>query len=175
MFAAVLGIDAAAKAWAVWALTEPVRIADWLYLMLHRNSGLFLGTVPVSAAYWICVGAALAWFGWRALRSKPSVAERLPGRDPGGRRGQRHRSGTRGTVVDFIGVGPISGDRWLVVNLADLAMVVGALALACFLLRTWRFDRNRPAGARACHPAGFGTAGAQATAVNGKACKFSKT
>ena len=133
-FIGVLGIDIATKAWAKVDLTEPVRIADWLYLILHRNSGLLLGTVPLSAGYWICVCAASGWFGWRALRSTSvpiavCLAVALAGL-MGNAIGQ-----AQGGVVDFIGVGPIAGDAWLVVNVADLALVGSGLALGIYLIR----------------------------------------
>ena len=132
-FAGVLGIDHFTKAWAAAYLTEPVRVADWLCLMLQRNAGMFFGTVPVSAEYWVCVGVALVWFGWRAFRSTSApvavcLAVVLAG-VTGNAIGQ-----ARGAVVDFIGFGPITRDMWLVVNIADLAMVAGALALAFFLV-----------------------------------------
>ena len=134
VFAGLLGIDAATKAWAVTSLTEPVPIADWLYLMLHRNTGLFLGTVPVSAGYWVGVVTATGWFGWRALRSTSvplviCLAMILAGLT-GNAIGQ-----AQGAVVDFIGVGPITGDLWLVANVADLALVGGVLALGICLTR----------------------------------------
>lgn len=134
VFAGVLAIDLATKAWAASFLTEPIRIADWLYLMLHRNSGMFLGTVPLSAAYWIVVCAAAGWFGLRALRSKSApiavcLAVVLAGMT-GNAVGQ-----VQGAVVDFIGVGPIVGDAWLIANVADLSLVSGALALGICLLR----------------------------------------
>ena len=133
-FAVVLGIDVAAKAWAAAYLTEPVRIADWLYLMLHRNSGMFLGMVPVSAGYWFGVIAATGWFGWRALRSTSvtlavCLAVILAGL-VGNAIGQ-----AQGAVVDFIGFGPITGGSWLFVNVADLSLVGGALALGIYLIR----------------------------------------
>ena len=133
VFAAVLGIDVGTKSWAAAALTEPVRIADWLYLVLYHNSGLFLGTVPVSAGYWVCVCAATVWFGWRAWRSTSAattvcLAVVLAGLT-GNAIGQ-----AQGAVVDFIGFGPIRGNLWLFVNVADLAMVLGVLALAFFLV-----------------------------------------
>ena len=129
----VLGIDVGTKSWAAAALTEPVRLADWLYLMRFDNSGLFLGTVPVSAGYWICVSAATGWFGWRAWRSTSvaiavCLAVVLAG-IIGNAIGQ-----AQGAVVDFIGFGPITGNLWLFVNVADLAMVLGVLALAFFLV-----------------------------------------
>ena len=143
VFAGVLSIDLVTKAWAAAALTEPVRIAEWLYLMLRHSAGMFLGTVPVSTGYWVCVCAAAGWFGWRALRSSSvpvsvCLAVMLAG-VTGNAIGQ-----AQGAVVDFIGIGPITGDVWLVVNVADLALVVGGLALGCFLIR----DR----ALRACRP-----------------------
>ena len=139
VFALVLEVDIVTKAWAASVLTEPVRVADWLYLMHRHNSGLFLGTVPVSAVYWICVFAAMGWFGWRALRSRSVVfvvclATALAGLT-GNAIGQ-----AQGAVVDFIGVGPVKGDKWLVANVADLALIGGALALGAYLL----WQRVRP-------------------------------
>jgi len=132
LFIGVLGLDLATKAWAAESLTEPVRIADWLYLMLRHNSGMFLGTVPLSAGYWVLVSVAMGWFGWRALRSRNTVlvlclATILAG-VIGNAIGQ-----ARGAVVDFIGIGPITGDVWLVVNVADLALVGGGLVLGLYL------------------------------------------
>ena len=140
-FAAVLGLDVVAKALAAASLTDPVRIADWLYLVLRHNSGMFFGTVPVSAGYWVGVCAALGWFGWRALRATraaPAVclAVALAGL-AGNAIGQK-----RGAVVDFIGVGPVTGNSWLIVNIADLALVGGVLALGAHLI--WERTR-RPA------------------------------
>jgi len=142
VFVGVLGLDLSAKVWAASTFAEPVRIVGWLYLMLHRNSGVFFGTVPVSEAYWICVCVATSWFGWRALRSTSMpvavcLAVVLAG-VTGNAIGQ-----ARGAVVDFIGVGPIADDVWLVVNVADLAMVAGALALAFFLV-SGRMRRAHP-------------------------------
>ena len=136
MFGAVLAGDLATKTWVERVLTEPVRIADWLYLMLHRNSGLFLGTVPVSVGYWICVCAAMCWFGWRALRStnepfKVCLAVVLSGLI-GNAIGQ-----AQGAVVDFIAFGPVTGDSWLVANVADIALVTGGIALGLFLMWEW--------------------------------------
>lgn len=137
-FAGVLGFDIATKAWAAACLTEPVRIADWLYLMLRHSSGVFLGTVPVSAEYWVCVVAALVWFGWRTFRSTSApvaicLAVVLAG-VTGNAIGQ-----AQDAVVDFIGFGPITGDKWLVVNVADLALMGGVLTLGgCLLCRRLR-------------------------------------
>ena len=142
-FAAVLSIDLLTKAWAAVAFAEPVRIADWLYLMLHHNAGMFLGAVPVSAGYWVCVFAVLGWFGWRALRSYSTpvavcVAAALAGLT-GNAIGQ-----AQGAVVDFIGVGPVTGNLWLVANIADLALVVGVLGVGFFRIRERARRAHRP-------------------------------
>ncbi len=135
VFALVLEVDIVTKAWAASVLTESVRVADGFYLMLRHNSGLFFGTVPVSAAYWICVFAAMGWIGWRALRSRNAVLAACLAAVLAGLTGNAIGQ-AQGAVVDFIGVGPVRGDEWLVVNVADLAQVGGVLALGAYLL--WR-------------------------------------
>ena len=136
VFVGGVGLDLATKAWAAASLTEPVRIAEWLRLMLHHNTGMFLGTVPVSGWYWMGMGAAMGWFGWRALHSRSVVvgvclAAALSGLT-GNAIGQ-----ARGAVVDFIALGPIAADdRWLFLNVADLALVGGVLVLGVYLIRT---------------------------------------
>ena len=134
VFAGVLGTDLVTKAWAEASLTEPVRIADWLCLMLRRNSGLFFGTVPVSLGYWMCVCIALGWFGWRALRTTSALLSVCLAAVLAGLAGNAIGQ-AQGAVVDFIGFGPITADTWLVVNVADLALVGGAFALGLYLAR----------------------------------------
>ena len=143
VFAAVSSVDLVTKAWAEAALTEPVRIADWLYLMHHHNSGMFLGVVPVSTGYWVWVCAAAGWFGWRALRSSSvpmsvCLAVVLAG-VAGNAVGQ-----AQGAVVDFIGIGPVTGDVWLVANVADIALVGGAFVLGLYLIRDRVRRAHRP-------------------------------
>ena len=134
VFVGVLAIDLGTKALATASLIEPVRITDWLYLMLHRNSGLFFGTVPVSVGYWICVFAALGWFGWRALRSKSAVVAVCLAIALSGLTGNAIGQ-AQGGVVDFIGLGPVTGDVWLVANVADIALSGGVLTLGVYLIR----------------------------------------
>lgn len=134
-FVGGLGLDVATKAWAATSLTEPVRIAGWLYLMLHHNTGMFLGTVPVSGWYWISVCAAMGWFGWRALHSRSVIVAVCLAAVLSGLTGNAIGQ-ARGAVVDFIGVGPVTSDgRWLFVNAADLALMGGALVLGVYLIR----------------------------------------
>ncbi|MCY4469052.1 MAG: hypothetical protein OXC08_10040, partial [Thiotrichales bacterium] len=76
ILAGVLWVDVAVKEWAQASLREPVRIASWFYLALHHNSGLFLGTLPVSAVsivHWPFVFCALAWLVWRMVRTGNST------------------------------------------------------------------------------------------------------
>ena len=133
MFAVALGLDLATKAWAASALMEPVRIADWLYLMLHHNAGMFLGTVPVSAGYWVGMVAAMGWFGWRALHSTSSALSVCLAAVLAGMTGNAIGQ-AQGAVVDFIAFGPITGNSWMVVNVADIALVGGGLALGLYLI-----------------------------------------
>ena len=135
VFALVLAMDIVTKAWAEAVLTEPVRVAAGFYLMLRHNSGLFLGTVPLPAAYWLCVLAATGWMGWRALRSRNAVLAVCLAAVLAGLAGNAIGQ-AQGAVVDFIGVGPVRGNEWLVVNVADLAQVGGVLVLGVYLL--WR-------------------------------------
>ena len=130
----MLGLDVTAKAWAATSLTDPVRIADWVYLMLQHNVGMFLGTVPVSAEYWVGVFAAMGWFGWRALRSTSAMLAVCLAAILAGLTGNAIGQ-ARGAVVDFIGFGPVTGNVWLVANVADLALAGGALALGACLIR----------------------------------------
>lgn len=142
VFAAVLGVDLATKAWAEASLMEPVRISDWLYLMLRHNSGLFFGTVSVSGAYWVCVCAAMAWFGWRALRTANATHAVFLMVTLAGLTGNAIGQ-ARGVVVDFIGVGPVKGEVWLVGNVADVALVAGGVALGVLLVGQ-RMRRAQP-------------------------------
>ena len=134
-FVSSLTLDLATKTWAAASLTEPVRIADWFYLMLHHNTGMFFGTVPISGWYWIGVCAAFGWFGWRALRSTSATLSVCLAVVLSGLMGNAIGH-AQGAVVDFIGVGPVTGDgRWMIVNVADIALVGGGLALGSCLIR----------------------------------------
>ena len=141
-FVGALGLDLWTKAWAA-SLVKPVRIADWLYLALYHNSGMFFGAVPVSTGYWVFVCAVLGWFGRAALRGPTLVAVCvaiiLSGM-VGNAIGQFY-----GQVVDFIAVGPVTGELWLIANVADFALVGGVLSLGCVLLRA-RFQAARLGG-----------------------------
>ena len=135
-FFGLLGLDIATKVWASASLTEPVRVTDWLYLAHHHNAGMFLGMVPVSSWYWVCVCAALGWFGWRALHSTNVVVAVCLAAALSGLTGNAIGQ-AQGKVVDFIGFGPITADDgWLFVNVADLALVGGVVVLGVYLIRT---------------------------------------
>ena len=84
----------------------------------------------------MCVCAATFWFGWRMLqlRNAPQsvcLAVVLAGL-MGNAIGQ-----AQGAVVDFIAVGPIADDSWLVGNVADLALVGGMFSMGFVLIWEW--------------------------------------
>lgn len=102
--------------------------------MLHHNAGLFVGTVPVSVWYRPCVCAAMGRLGWRVLRTTSvplavCLAVALAGLI-GNAIGQ-----AQDAVVAFLGFWPTNGTEWLVMNVADLALVGGVLALGIHLVR----------------------------------------
>ena len=54
-----------------------------------------------------------------------------------------------GAVVDYVAFGPVAGERWAFVNLADLALLGGGIMLGTVLIRRKLEERgrSRPAGA----------------------------
>lgn len=148
ILAGVLWVDVAIKVWAQASLREPVRITTWFYLAIHHNSGLFLGTVPVSAVsvvHWPFVCCALAWLGWRMVRTSSSTVGAGYALVTGGFVGNVFGR-ANGAVVDYLGFGPVIGDKWAFANLADIAIVGGALVLGAVLVRSrMRASRTRSA------------------------------
>lgn len=134
---AVLWTDLLAKDWAVGALTEPVPVTPWFYLALHGNAGLFLGALPaanVRALYWLVVVGGAGWLLWRIARGSDRTTAVGYALVFGGLAGNA-LSRLQGPVVDFLAFGPVTGDKWLFANLADLFLVAGALVLGVVLVR----------------------------------------
>ena len=143
-FAGILGSDAAVKLWAQAALVEPVRLMSWLDLSLRHNDGLFLGLVPlseVSLVHWLVVSAAALWIGWRMAnvcnRTVATGYALVGGGLAGNLLGRAN-----GAVVDYVGFGPLFGDKWAFFNLADLALVGGAIVLGICLSRRTTVSRH---------------------------------
>ena len=137
IFAGVLWTDVAFKQWAQVALTEPIRVTAWLCLALKHNTGMFLGALPVasvSLAHWLFLGAALVCLGWRMVRTSSLAIGAGYALVTGGVMGNA-LDRVNGTVVDFLGFGPVVDDKWAFANFADMAMLSGALLLGVMLVR----------------------------------------
>lgn len=137
VFTGVLWTDVAFKAWAVGTLVEPLQVTSWFYLAVHHNAGLFLGFVPVSAVsavYWMFTFCAVVWMGQRMLTVGSlsiAVAYALVA---GGFMGNVFGR-IQGVVVDYLAFGPVaSGNTWLFVNLADLALLAGGILISAVLI-----------------------------------------
>ena len=140
--AGVLWTDLVIKQWAENALTEPVRITSWLCLAIQYNAGLFLGAVPVASMpvmHWLFLGAAILCLGWRMTRSSSLAIGVGYALITGGVMGNA-LDRINGTVVDFLGFGPVVDEKWAFANLADFAMLGGLLLLGVVLIRgrSWR-------------------------------------
>ena len=149
-FAVVLGADVALKAWALDALTEPIPVTAWLYLALHRNPGIFFGGVPVSSVavtFWSAMLVATVWLGWRMVTSRRPAVGVGYALAAGGLIGNL-LDRANGGVIDYLGVGPLVGERWAFFNLADLALVGGALVLGTVLLQRITSTQYRPTNSR---------------------------
>ena len=140
--AGVLWTDVVIKQWAENALTEPVHITSWLCLAIQHNAGLFLGAVPVASVpvmHWLFLGAAILGLGWRMLCTSSLTIGAGYALVAGGVMGNA-LGRINGAVVDFLGFGPVIDDKWAFANLADFAMLGGALLLGVVLIRgrSWR-------------------------------------
>lgn len=140
--AGVLWTDLALKHWAENTLTEPMLITSWLCFALQHNAGLFLGTIPVasvSSAHWLFLGAAVLGLGWRMVGARSLAIGAGYALITGGVIGNA-LDRVNGGVVDFLGFGPVVGEKWAFANLADFAMLAGVLVLGIVLIRAraWR-------------------------------------
>ena len=98
--------------------------------------GLFLGVVPLASGalgHLLLLGAAILWTGWR-MASTISCATRMGYALVTGGLAGNALDRIDGAVVDFFGFGPVVDDKWIFVNLADVAMVLGALVLTVVLV-----------------------------------------
>ncbi|MDE0060804.1 MAG: signal peptidase II [Defluviicoccus sp.] len=141
--------DFAVKAWAQLSLVEPVTVASWFHLRVIHNRGLFLGLVPVfemGLVHWmlllpVALGAVFRMATARCAAVAAGLAVAL-----GGLTGNLIDRG-RGAVVDYLAFGPFVQDKWLYMNIADLAMLTGLMLLSTVLIRRQvqrRHGRRRP-------------------------------
>jgi len=140
--AAVTAIDVFSKWWAESGLVPqrlPHSVAgEWLRLTLVYNPGAAFGLQVGSQSRWVFMGLtviALGILGRLYLNTRVGDLWRTSslGLVCGGALGNlidRVRSDQG--VVDFIDIG-LGGSRWPTFNLADVAVSVGAVLLACVL------------------------------------------
>ena len=146
IFVAVLTLDAVIKDWAQVSLATPVCATSWMCLAVQHNSGLFMGMVPldpdstVSTLHWLGLPLVLAWIGWRVLTLDHVQFNACYALVAGGLVGNL-ADRAEGGVVDYLGFGPVVDGKWAFMNLADLALVAGAVWLGVLLVRRWRYRR----------------------------------
>lgn len=149
IFVAVLTLDIVLKSWAQESLEEPVCVTSWMCLAVQHNPGLFLGMMPltpdstVSAAHWLALPPTLAWLGWRLLTLSNTPVTACYALVAGGLVGNLVDR-TEGAVIDYVGFGPITDEKWAFTNLADVALVAGVVWLGVLLLLRRKRMRSLP-------------------------------
>ena len=104
-------------------------------------------TASASSAGWL-VAPSLGWLGWRVLTLDSVPIAACYALVAGGYVGNlAGRAG--GAVIDYVGFGPVTGDKWVFANLADLALVTGAVWLGVLLVLRRRRARSLPGRASA--------------------------
>lgn len=129
------------------SMDAPFSLFPWLHISVHYHHGLFLGFSPISSvalAYWPTVILASIWLLLRAARVGPPMLERAGfGMVGGGLLGNVVDRAAGNGVVDYLTFGPaVAGATVLICNLADLAMVGGAVMIGVSIIRS---RRKRPA------------------------------
>ena len=138
IFFVALWADVTLKTLAQEALADPVRIADWVYLAVQRNDGIFLGALPVAnvaVVHWLVVCTAMVWFFWRLATARSLSVSAGYALVAAGLMGNMFGR-IKGEVIDYLGFGPIVDGQWLFVNFADICLVAGAILLGAVLLRS---------------------------------------
>ena len=149
IFVAVLTLDTMLKGWAQESLATPVCAMSWMCLAVHHNPGLFLGMVPMapdstlSALHWLVLPLVLAWLGWRVLTLDRVPFNACYALVAGGLVGNL-ADRAEGAVIDYVGFGPITGEKWAFMNLADLALVAGVVWLGVLLVLRRKSARSSP-------------------------------
>ena len=150
----MLTLDIVLKGWARESLAVPVCLTSWMCLAVQHNPGLFLGTVPltpgstVSAMHWLTVAPAMGWLGWRLLTLNSVPVTACYALVAGGLAGNL-AGRAEGAVIDYVGFGPITGEKWAFANLADLALVAGVVWLGVLLVLRRKRTRSVPGRASA--------------------------
>lgn len=137
--------DIAVKAWAQLSLVEPVTVASWFHLRVIHNRGFFLGLVPafeMGLVHWMLLLPVALGMAFRMVTARRAVVAAGLAVALGGLTGNLIDRG-RGAVVDYLAFGPFVQDKWLYMNIADLAMLTGLTLLSTVLFRRMGQRRQR--------------------------------
>lgn len=148
----VVVADQASKSWALHHTVPPRHVVGPLWLTLTLNPGaafgLGRGVTPVVEAVVVALVAGLVIFGRRASRHATGPAVVGLGLLVGGAIGNLADRALRhhhGAVIDFIDMARIgTRDWWPVFNVADAAIVIGAVTLAAAYSRRPRERVSSP-------------------------------
>lgn len=132
-FLAVPALDLGTKAWARSRLHEaqPLELLPFFDLTLSFNRGVSFGLFGTASSAWpvifitAAITVALAFWFWRTTRSGEQLALALI---VGGALGNLIDRVHRGAVTDFLDF-HAAGWHWPAFNLADAAIVCGAVLL----------------------------------------------
>lgn len=160
---AVVVIDWATKWWAhhmlkpcpnIIANCAPVQASDHVRLLLEQNAGSALGFSQnlMVWALFSAVGLLLALFLTRRVWV-PRTGMLDMSLLVGGAFANAVERIFFGSVIDFIALGPIGPTGYLVVNVADVALLSGAAAATFKLARDRIQDRKQSTGAQAAKKA----------------------
>ncbi len=132
--AAIVVADQLSKSWAEGALRQgPVHVLGPLDLSLGYNTGsafsLFTGSAPLLVVLGSITAVVLGWLAWRTRRPGVAVALGLVLGGASSNVADRLTRGHHGAVVDFISL-----RYWPTFNVADAAIVVGAVLLVLLVL-----------------------------------------
>lgn len=132
---AVVVLDQASKWWMLHHGSDRPLWGEWLRLTLTENQGAAFGLFQGGRAAFVAIGVAAAGGLLYAHRVLPAGDRRRfwLALILGGNLGNLVDRLRLGHVTDFIDMG-IGAARWPVYNLADVAVVAGALGLGALLL-----------------------------------------
>ncbi|UCE01293.1 MAG: signal peptidase II [Candidatus Latescibacterota bacterium] len=140
-------LDQASK-WIVLHHVSPGPVfGDWVRITITHNTGAAFGLLPGARAPFIVISVVAAvGLIWAHYLLPPSDrARRVPmALILGGNLGNLVDRIRLGAVTDFIDVG-VGSLRWPTFNVADIAVVVGALTLAGRLVYEMMEERRAPA------------------------------
>ncbi len=129
-------LDQATKWTAVHGVDSGPVFGDFLRITLTYNTGAAFGVFPGARAPFIIISsvAALGLLYANHVLPRQDRARRVPmALILGGNLGNLFDRVRSGAVTDFIDMG-LGGSRWPTYNVADIAVVVGAVALAARLI-----------------------------------------